>query len=114
MSNAATRQAIADALSTVAGIHGYPSKPDSVSEGDGWPQWRGQTPRAGTFEVTWAVLIVLPSTWESADAFADEIAVPLVDALHTRDVMYVDSLAPAKIETEAGDMFGLLLTGRST
>ena len=112
MSRAQTRQAIADALSTVAGIHGYPARPDVMGEGDAWPQWRGSAPRAYAAEHTWAVLIVLPQADDvSADSFADEHEEALTDAL--RPVMSVDSIAPAEIASEAGPLYALLITGRS-
>lgn len=112
MSRAETRQEIADALSTVAAIQGYPARPDVMSEGDAWPQWRGSVPKAYAREHTWAVLIVLPSADDvSADSFADEYEDALADAL--RPVMTVDSFAPAEISTEAGPLYALLITGRS-
>lgn len=111
MSNADTRQAIADALSTVSGVTGYPARPDALNEGDGWPQWRGATPQAYAFENTWAVLVILPAGEVSADAFADSHGEALVEAL--RPVMFVDQIAPATLDTEAGQMYALMLSGRS-
>lgn len=112
MSNAQTRQDIADALSAVAGITGHPSRPAALNEGDGWPQWRGGVPHAGAVENTWAVLVVLPSADEvTADGFADSHGQALLDAL--RPVLSVDSIAPAEITSEAGPILALLITGRS-
>lgn len=112
MSNAQTRQAIAEAISEVPGIHGYPARPSTLSEGDGWPQWRGGVPHAYAVENTWAVLIVLPQADDvTADSFADSHGAQLLDAL--RLVMFVDSIAPAEIASEAGPMYALLITGRS-
>lgn len=112
MSRQQTRQDIADALTEVDGIHGYPARPDALTPGDGWPQWRGATPHAYAFENTWAVLIVLPQADDvTADSFADEHGDALVDAL--RPVMFVDSLAPAELASEAGPIYALLITGRS-
>lgn len=112
MSNADTRQAIADALSTVSGIHGHPARPDALNEGDGWPQWRGGVPRAHAVEGTWAVLIVLPSANDvTADAFADSHGEALLDAL--RPVLFVDSIAPAEVTTESGPLYALMISGRS-
>jgi hypothetical protein len=113
MSNAQTRQDIADALSEVDGISGHTSKPAALNEGDAWPQWRGAEKAGGrVFTHTWAVLVVMPQTDDiTADAYADSHGPALVDAL--RPILYVDSLAPATIPTEAGDMYALLLTGRS-
>lgn len=112
MSNAQTRQDIAAALSGVAGIHGHPARPTTLSEGDAWPQWRGGTPHAHAVENTWAVLIVLPQSDDvTADSFADSHGEQLLDAL--REVLYVDSIAPATLDTEAGQMYALMLSGRS-
>lgn len=114
MSNAQTRQDIADALSTVAGIHGYAARPSTLSEGDGWPQWRGGVPRRGAVENTWAVLIVVPQADDvTADAFADSHGAALIEALETRDVLAVDSIAPAEIATEGGPIYALMISGRS-
>lgn len=112
MSNAQTRQAIAEALDDVAGIHGHPARPSALSEGDAWPQWRGGVPHAHAVENTWAVLVVLPQTDDvTADSFADSHGEQLLDAL--RSVLFVDSIAPAEIPTEGGPMYALLFTGRS-
>jgi hypothetical protein len=112
MSNAQTRQDIATALSRVTGINGHPARPTVLNEGDAWPQWRGGTPHAYAIENTWAVLIVLPQADDvTADSFADAHGEALIEAL--RPVMFVDSLVPAEIPSEAGPMYALLLTGRS-
>lgn len=113
MSNADTRQDIADAMSTVDGITGHASRPSALNTGDAWPQWRGADRAGGhAFTNTWNVLVVLPSADDvSADAFADEYGEALIDAL--RPVLYVDSFTPATTPSEAGDVYALLLTGRS-
>lgn len=112
MTNAQTRQDIAAALSTVAGIVGHTVRPAALNEGDAWPQWRGAVPRAYAVENTWAVLIVLPQTDDiTADGFADGHLSALLDAL--RPVIAVDSITPATISGDAGDMYALLITGRS-
>ncbi len=113
MSRAQTRQDIADALSEVAGISGHTSKPAALNEGDAWPQWLGSEKAGGrVFTETWAILIVLPQTDDiTADGFADAHADALADAL--RPVIYVDGFSPASITTDAGDMYALLITGRS-
>lgn len=112
MSNADTRQAIADALSTVTGVTGYPANPGTPTVGDGWPQWRGGVPHAGALENTWNVLIVLPQDDEtSADSFADSHGEALLEAL--RPHLFVDSIAPAEIPSGGGNLYALLITGRS-
>jgi hypothetical protein len=112
MSNADTRQALADALSTVGGINGYPARPSALNEGDAWPQWRGGVPHAYAVENTWAVLIVLPTADDvTADSYADAHLDALLDAL--RPVMSVDSVAPAEIPSGGGTLYALMITGRS-
>ncbi len=112
MSNAQTRQDIAAALSTVAGIHGHAVRPAAMNEGDAWPQWRGGVPRAGAVENTWSVLIVMPQANDiTADGFADSHGEALLEAL--RPVLYFDSIAPAEIPVESGQMYALLITGRA-
>lgn len=112
MSNAQTRQAIADALSTVDGIKGYPAKPSALNEGDAWPQWRGGVPHAGAVENTWAVLVVLPQADDiTADTYADAKGEALLEAL--RPVLFIDSLAPASLGPDTSPIYALLITGRS-
>lgn len=108
MSRAATRQAIATALSTVTGVTGYASRPDVLSEGDGWPQWAGEV-YPGTQQ--WNVLVVLPADDVSADSWVDEHGDAVHDAL--KSIIFIDETKPAKIATDAGDMYGVLFTGRS-
>jgi hypothetical protein len=117
MSNAQIRADIATALSTVTGpsgpIHGHVSRPAAMNERDAWPQWRGSEYAAGhSFTSTWVVLVVLPQTDDvTADSFADQYGAALLDAL--RPVLAVDTIAPAEIPTEAGQMYALLITGRA-
>jgi hypothetical protein len=112
MSNAQTRQDIADALSEVPGINGYPSRPNVMAEGDAWPQWRGSEYAGGHAYINnWVVLVVLPKGDVSADAFADSHGEQLVDAL--RPVMSVQSTTPAEIASEGGQIYALMLSGRS-
>ena len=112
MSNADTRQAIADALSDVAGVKGYPRRPRSPKAGDGWPLWRGSERADGAaFMETFAVIIALPADEQNADTFADAHAEALEEAL--RPVLWVESLAPAVTATDSGDMNALMITGRT-
>lgn len=113
MSNAQTRLDIAAALSSVAGVTGHTVRPSTLNEGDAWPQWRGSAHAGGhSYESTWAVLIVLPQADDvTADSFADSHGAALLDAL--RPVLFVDSIAPATIDTEPGQLYALLITGRA-
>lgn len=112
MSNDTTRTALAAALSTVSGVTGYPRRPTTIRSGDAWPQWAGSQHDGGQgFVETWNVLIVLPPDEAGADTFADAKQALLIAAL--RSVMFVDSFAPATLATEAGDVYALLISGRS-
>lgn len=112
MSNANTRAEIAAALSAVAGITGHTARPSVLNEGDAWPQWRGGVPRAGAVENTWIVLVVMPQADDiTADGFADSHGEALLEAL--RPVLFVDSIAPATIDNDAGQMYALMITGRA-
>lgn len=112
MSNADTRAALAAALSTVDGVTGYARRPNVTKPGDAWPMWRGSERADGWgYLETWAVVIVLPGAEDTADAFADEHQAALDAAL--RPVLHVDSFAPATLPSSAGDLFALMITGRS-
>lgn len=107
----ATRQAIADALNGVDGIHGYPARPDTVSEGDAWPQWGGAEPKAYAWEDSWNVFVVMPQQDDvTADRFADRHRQAIADAL--RPVIYVDRVQPVKIDVSGGSMYAVMFTGR--
>jgi len=107
------RQEIAAALDTVAGVHGHTHRPAALNNGDAWPQWRGSEAAGGhSTESTWAVLIALPQTDDiTADGFVDSHGAALLEAL--RPVIFVDTIAPAEISTDAGNFYALLITGRA-
>ncbi len=112
MSNAETRGDIAAAVSTVDGLKGYVKRPNVLNTGDAWPQWRGgEVAEGGQVMNTWAVLVVLPSDETTADEWADLYGQQLADALV--EVIYIESIAPAAVSTSSGDMYALMLTGRS-
>lgn len=112
MSNDQTRTALATALSTVAGVTGYPRRPAVVKAGDAWPQWAGSQNDGGRgFVETWNVLVVLPADETGADTFADAKQSLLITALSP--VMFVESFAPATMASEVGDVYALLISGRS-
>jgi hypothetical protein len=73
------RQRIADALSQVDGLTGYPAKPRTAARGQGWPEWSYSEPSTYTGDqATWLVHVVLAAGLEDAIAVsADE----LVDAV---------------------------------
>ena len=115
MSNAETRQAIAEAMTTVAGITGYPTTPSTPRVGDAWPQWRGAERAGGSaYTNTWNVLVVLPQDDEvTADGFADTHFDDIHDALEP--VLFIDGMQPAEIPVsdQSRPMLALLITGRS-
>lgn len=112
MSNAETRQAIADALSDVDGIKGYPRRPRAPKAGDGWPLWRGSERADGmAFTETFAVIIALAGDEAAADAFVDSHGEALEEALSP--VLWIESLAPAVTAIGDGDMNALMITGRT-
>lgn len=104
---------VADALDSVAGIHGFANRPDVMLDGNAWPQWRGSAYGGGRHYVdTWNVLVVMPSQDDiTADGYADTHAEAITKAL--RPLLFIDSIAPAEMTTEAGTFYALLFTGRS-
>jgi hypothetical protein len=112
MGNAEVRAQIAQEVSTVSGVTGYVHRPSAVKVGDAWPQWRGGERVDGMgFMETWVVYVVVPGDEDSADDYADTIGYPVLQAL--RPVLYADAIVPAQIQTSAGPMLALMITGRS-
>jgi hypothetical protein len=112
--NATTRAAIAAALDTVDGLRGYLRQPSTLRPGTAWPQWGGGTrdEESPGFLETWRVTVVCDQgTPDAADAFLDAHGDDLLDAL--APVLFVDSYAPARLDTEAGPLYALVITGRS-
>jgi hypothetical protein len=111
MNNAQNRADLAAALTGVEGVTGYPRRPTAVKAGDAWPLWRGAERSDGfTFVQTFAVIVALPGEEAQADVNADAYGPLLADALE--GLMFVESIAPATVDTSAGDMNALLITGR--
>lgn len=107
-----TRQSIADAISTVDGLQGFPERPTIPAPGNAWPlvaeMNRGP---AIAFETTWRVAIVLsPDVGTATDQF-DTLIPQACQALQSE--LYVDSARPLTIPTEAGNLYGVELIGRS-
>lgn len=113
--NADTRTRIAAALNTVAGLKGYRSKPgSSLKAGAAWPQWGGGTrdDESMGFNETWRVMIICDQgSADAADAFLDTHGEAVLAAIGS--VLFVDSYAPALVDTEAGQLYALLIIGRS-
>lgn len=105
------RQEIADALSTVAGVTGYPHRPTSLRPGDGWPLL-GSLDRADghSFEVTWRVLVVLPQEPRAASDWADNNYELLFDAL--TPIGFVDRIEPVALPASGTEQYALQITMR--
>jgi hypothetical protein len=80
-----TRQAIADALSTVDGVRGVAVPPDVLAPGAAWPTWISAAPATyGSLLDTWHVFVTLPNptratTVEASDPLVDHIWAALLD-----------------------------------
>ncbi|HET6742391.1 MAG TPA: hypothetical protein VFH76_25780 [Kribbella sp.] len=109
---ATNRQSIAAALSTLDGIEGYPKRPDVLGEGVAWPLIRAVNRGPGqAFQTTWRVIVLLSSDEDTAYDQLDGFLVTVPDALQA--VLYVDTITPTAITTDAGDLFGFELIARS-
>lgn len=109
---ATTRQTIADALSTLDGLTGYAKRPEVLGEGVGWSLVQSLNRGPGqAFQTTWRVIVLLSGDEETAidqlDAIAETVPAALVELL------YVDSITPYVVKTDAGDLFGFQLIARS-
>jgi hypothetical protein len=111
MTNADTRQELADAVSTVAGLTGYVKRPSTPKDGDAWPQWRGARVQGGViYENTWTVLVLLPGDDVKADEWADQYLDLLFVAVSP--AMSIDSIEPAVVRANDTDTNALMITGR--
>lgn len=106
------RQTIADALSTVDGLTGYAKRPEVLTEGVGWALVQSLNRGPGqAFLTTWRVIVLLSGDEETAIDQLDAFAVIVPEALQA--VLYVDSITPYAMTTEAGEFFGFQLIARS-
>lgn len=109
---ATTRQTIADALSTVDGLEGYAKRPEVLTEGVGWPLVQSLNRGPGqAFQTTWRVIVLLSGDQETAIDQLDEFAELLPEALV--ELLYVDTITPYAVKTDAGELFGFQLIARS-
>lgn len=109
---ATTRQTIAEALSTVAGLTGYAKRPDVLTEGVGWPLIQSLNRGPGqAFQTTWRVIVLLSGDESTAYDQLDEFVAVIPDAL--QELLYVDSITPTAFPTEAGDLYGFAIIARS-
>ncbi|GAA1549930.1 hypothetical protein GCM10009804_03140 [Kribbella hippodromi] len=107
-----TRQTIADALTTVDGLTGYAKRPDVLGEGVGYALVQQVDRGPGqAFQTTWRVFVLLSGDEYAALDQLDDFAVKVPAALH--EVLFVDSITPYAITTDAGEFFGFQLIARS-
>jgi hypothetical protein len=109
MSRADVRVVLAEAVSVVTGVTGHPRRPAAPAVGDAWPLWRGLDRGQGFFVDTWAVMVALPGDEANADQWVDAHDAELEAALAPH--MYVTGIAPVAMASEAGESFGLMITG---
>lgn len=106
------RATIAAALSTVDGITGYAKRPEVLGEGVGWALVQRLDRGPGqAFMTTWRVIVLLSGDESTAYDQLDGFAVAVPPAL--QEVLYVDSITPYAMQTDAGDLFGFQLIARS-
>lgn len=71
------RQALADALSALPGIAGYPSEPQTISAGAAWPAWASsRRVNDSLWLARWYVYVTLPAGSKDTTA---ESAGPLIE-----------------------------------
>lgn len=109
------RQAIADALSELTDVRGFPYAPSAPRASNAWPLL-GPIERdrsSGQFMVTWRVLVVLPQNEEQASSWIDTHLDLLWEALQPQG--YIDSFEPVVIATNntGADLRALQITMRS-
>jgi len=100
MTLAATRQAISEALTSVAGVTGYERAPRSVKVFDAWPMWEGATSQDGrryavAFADTWRVYVVLPGDLDAADEWISTKVDALLEVLSP--ILAITAYAPARL-----------------
>ena len=104
----AARQAIADALGTVAGVTAYLSRPDNLHEFDGFPRWAftpytgGRLRALGRHE--YDALVILPAGYEpdtviQGDTLLDTVAVALmvVGEVQQADPVLIDNMPALRV-----------------
>lgn len=107
------RQAMADLLSTVPGVRGYPYRPPAPAEGDAWPTLPTlDLDRGLVWRPTWTVNVVLPSDERAASTWIDDNFLAVAAALRSGRA-FPESAEPARMPTDVGDLLVLEITLRS-
>lgn len=88
------RQALADALSTVDGVHGFLRPSTAPRPGDAWPRFGGmdRDEISGQFIVTWRVLVLLATDEGAALDSLEQLVPGLYAAL--QPLAHVQSFTP--------------------
>lgn len=109
MSLSGERAEIATALSAITGVTGYAYRPTIQNAGDGWPLLETlERGPANDFEVTWRIVIVLPTSEQDAMEWFDTHHESIANGL--LDFGYVTRIEPGNLQTEAGTKNCMILT----
>lgn len=107
------RAAIAAALDSVSGVAGYPYRPGAPRAGDAWPILPSMDRQDDIiWRPTWTILVALPADERGASDWVDQHFDDIVAALQQGPI-YPETAEPAIMQTGAGDMYVLQITGRS-
>ena len=110
MSNAVTRQEIADAANTVAGIVCSPYFRQTIKPGDALVRMdRIDYPNTLSGAVTWQVAVMLPQDIAQAEEYLDEKVPALVAALGKQ--MIVNRVTPAQLTLDTGTVPVVFIEG---
>lgn len=106
------RASIAAALSTVEGLEGHAKRPDVLGAGVAYPLVDTLLRGPGSaFQTRWRVLVILGGDEFDAMDQLDALVPAVCDAVS--EVLYVDSVRPIAVPTEAGDLFAAEFIARS-
>lgn len=106
------RKAIADVLTTVGGVTGYPHRPKVCKIGDAYPLIEHIDRVQGLmFIPVWKVQMWLGPDEFKGEEFLEQVAVPVAQALQNANVLYVTGILPVVLGTQGGDVLGAEFTG---
>ncbi len=104
-----TREALAEAVSTVPGLTGFLFRPPVLVAGQAWPLFVSADRAAGdAFGGAWRVVVCLGGDELAASAKTDTVLPDLVQAVDP--VAYVQQVIPGVLSTQAGEMHILELS----
>lgn len=109
------RQILADALSGVAGVRGYPYRPPVPADGDAWPTLDRLDLHDGlAWRPSWVVNVVLPTDERSAQSWVEENFLAIVGALRAVPGAWPDAGDLVPVDTPEGRYLVLEITLRSS